>query len=237
MEVTNDHTKTKWNRRGIRPELAGTQTTDHHGQKWIALEQTGTPQKNNFTNTTETRLACAIYTVLSALYVVRNWEIDFVQQDHISQARNWRAAIGHAINEVVSLHRCRCGRNYEQWNDQPTPPCPECEKTRPSKTSLRKRERESDVTSGKRAKFEERVDKGKMWPFHTPIEPTPDLKQHTPGATPTTSPQVPTPRLGTNTWQDSALKMTAKTHPSREPERKAATNFPQQGHGRGLCNI
>ena len=39
MEVTNDHTRTRWNRRGIRPELAGTQTTDHHGQKWTALEK------------------------------------------------------------------------------------------------------------------------------------------------------------------------------------------------------
>ena len=28
------------------------------------------------------------------------------------------AAIGHTIIEVVSLHRCRCGRNYEQWEDQ-----------------------------------------------------------------------------------------------------------------------
>ena len=164
-------------------------------------------------------MACGIYTVLSALYAVRNWKIDFVQQDHISQARNWLAAIGHAINEVVSLHQCRCGRNYEQWNDQPTPPCPECEKTHPSKTSLGKRERESDVTSGKRAKMEERADEGKIEikqnpPFHTPLEPTTDLKQHTPGATPTTSPQVPTPRLGTSTRQDSALKMTANTHPS-----------------------
>ena len=73
--------------------MAGTQTTDQHGQKWIALEQTGTPQQNNFTNTTETRLACGIYTVLSALYAVRNWKIDFVLQAHISQARNWMAAI------------------------------------------------------------------------------------------------------------------------------------------------
>ena len=69
-------------------------------------------------------------TVLSSLYAVRNWEIDFIQQTHIRQARNWMAAIGHAIHEVVSLHRCRCGQSYEQWGNQPTPPCPTCEKIR-----------------------------------------------------------------------------------------------------------
>jgi len=93
MEVTNDHIRTRWNRRGIRPELAGTQATDHPGQNWTELERPGTPQQNNFTNTKETRLACGIYTVLSALYAVRNWKIDFVLQAHISQARNWMAAI------------------------------------------------------------------------------------------------------------------------------------------------
>jgi len=241
MEITNDHTRTRWNRRGVRPELAGTQATEHHGQKWTVLEQTGTPKQNNFINTTETRLACGIYTVLSALYAVRNWKIDFVQQTHISQARNWMVAIGLAINKVVSLHRCSCGRHYEQWNDQPTPPCPECEKTRPSKTSLRKRERECDVTSGKRAKFEERAEEGKIEikqtpSFHTLLEPTPDLKQHTPGAVPTTFPQVPTPRLGTITRQDSVLKEAAESHPSREHEKKVVTNPPQQRSGRGLCN-
>jgi len=78
MEVTNDHTRTRWNRRGIRPELAGNQATDHYGQKWTVLEQTGTSQQINFTNTTETRLECGVYTFLSALYAVRNWKIDFV---------------------------------------------------------------------------------------------------------------------------------------------------------------
>jgi len=69
-KIANDHTRTRWNRRGVRPELAGTQAADQHGQKWTVLEQTGTPQQNNFINTTETRLACGIYTVLSALYAV-----------------------------------------------------------------------------------------------------------------------------------------------------------------------
>ena len=151
------------------------------------------------------------------------------------------AAIGHAINEVVSLHRCRCGRNHEQWEDQPTPPCPACEKIHPSKTSLKKRARESDVTSDKRAKFEERADEGKTETkqnpsSHTLPDPTPDLRQQTPGVVPTTSPQVPAPRLGANTQQDSALKKAANIHSSREPERKMEKIPSQQRSGRGLCN-
>jgi len=105
MDATNDHIKTRWNRRGMRPEPAGTQSTDPSGQNWTELERPGTPQQKNLTNTKETRLACGIYTVLSALHAVQNWKIDFVLQAHISQARNWMAAIGHVINEVVSLHR------------------------------------------------------------------------------------------------------------------------------------
>ena len=92
-EITNIHTKTRWNRRGIRLESAGSQVADKQGQKWTVLEQSGTPQQNNFINTTETRLACGIYTVLSTLYAVQNWKIDFLQQTHISQARNCMVAI------------------------------------------------------------------------------------------------------------------------------------------------
>jgi len=153
-ETTDIHTKRRWARRGIRPERVGPQSADQQGSKWTMIEQTGTPQQNNFTNTTETRLACGIYTVLSALYAVRNWEMDFLQQTHIRQARNWMVAIGLAIKNIVSLHRCNCGRQYEQWYDQPTPPCPDC-KIRSSKTSNKKRARNDVEKSGKRAKFEE----------------------------------------------------------------------------------
>jgi len=111
----------------------------------------------------------------------------------------------------------------------------------PQQNKLKKRERESDVTSEKRAKFEERAEEGKIEikqnpPFHTLLEPTSDLKQHTTGAIPTTSPQAPTPRLATNTRQDSALKVAAKPQPSQEPERKVVTNPPQQRSG-GDCAI
>jgi len=71
-------------------------------------------------------------------------EKDFVQQTHIRQARNWMAAIGHAIHEVVSLHRCRCGQSYEQCGNQPTPPCPACEKIRLKNTGPGKRKRENN---------------------------------------------------------------------------------------------
>jgi len=45
MDTTNDHIQTRWNRRGIRPEQAGTQSTDPPGQNWTELEQPGTPHQ------------------------------------------------------------------------------------------------------------------------------------------------------------------------------------------------
>ena len=101
MNITTEEIKSRWNRRGIRPEMEGSRQQDPLVQPWTYIEQPGTPQQDNFKNTTETRLACGIYTVLSSLYAVRNWEIDFIQQTHIRQARNWMTAIGHAIHEVV----------------------------------------------------------------------------------------------------------------------------------------
>jgi len=91
---------------------------------------------------------------------VRNWKIDFVQQAHIRQARNWMAAIGHAINEVVSLHRCRCGQNYEQLGNRPTPPCPTFEKIRLRIAGPGKRKRENDDRTDKRTEYKDRKDEG-----------------------------------------------------------------------------
>jgi len=101
MNITTKKIKSRWIQRGIRPEMEGSRLKDPLVQPWTYIEQPGTPQQDNFKNTTETRLACGIYTVLSSLYAVRNWEIDFIQQTHIRQARNWMTAIGHAIHEVV----------------------------------------------------------------------------------------------------------------------------------------
>jgi len=126
--------------------MEGSRLQDPLVQPWTYIEQLGTPQQDNFNNTTETRLACGIYTVLSSLYAVRNWEIDFVRQTHIRQARNWMAAIGHAIHEIVSLYRCSCGLSYEQWGSQPTPPCPTCGKPFFKNMGLGTRKRVNDNT-------------------------------------------------------------------------------------------
>jgi len=97
MATINDRIRTRWKRRGISPGLARDQPTDPSGQNWTELEQPGTPQQNNFAKKNETSLACGIYTVLSSLYAVREWKIDFVQQSHIKNVRNWMAAAWYAI--------------------------------------------------------------------------------------------------------------------------------------------
>ena len=141
------------------------------------------------------------------------------------------AAIGHAINEVVSLHQCGCGQSYEQWGDRPTPPCPTCEKTRLRKTGKGKRGRENDERTDKRTKYEDRKDEGEKTEKNNPPQetkqnstshafpdPTPYLRKRTPAASLITPPQAPTSRHGSNIRQDSVLKMAEKTScPSREP--------------------
>ena len=37
------------------------------------------------------------------MYAVREWSIDFAEQSHINNARNWMAAVCHEIKETVSL--------------------------------------------------------------------------------------------------------------------------------------
>jgi len=161
------------------------------------------------------------------------------------------AAIGHAINEVVSLHRCRCGQSYEQWEDQPTPPCPTYEKTRLRKTRLGKRQRESDEKTDKRMKYEDRTDEGKTEKNDPPQEtkqnptsyaipdPMPDPRKQTSAINPTTPPQAPTSRSGANVRQDSALKKAEIPHSAlepREPERNTERSPSLQRSGRGLRN-
>jgi len=68
MDITIDEIKSRWIRRRISPELYGNRPKDPSEQPWTEIEQPGTPQQDNFTNTTETRLACGIYTVLSSLH-------------------------------------------------------------------------------------------------------------------------------------------------------------------------
>ena len=121
------------------------------------------------------------------------------------------AAIGHAIHEVVSLHRCRCGQSYEQWGSQPTPPCPTCEKISLKNTGPGKRKRENDKITDR----------------------TPEVNLITP-------PPGPTPRYGSNSRQDYTPKLVDKRScPSRKP-RESEQNTkrrpsPMTG-GRGLRN-
>ena len=72
IDTTTDNIKSRWIRRGISPETDESRPKDPFVQPWTFIEQAGTPQQDNFTNTTETRLACGIYTVLNSLYAVRN---------------------------------------------------------------------------------------------------------------------------------------------------------------------
>jgi len=114
----------RWKQRGICPGSAGEQDTDPSCQNWTEREQPGTPQQNNFVHTYATSLACGVYMVLSTIYAVRDWKIDFDEQAHINNVRNWMAA----ACEIVSLNQCGCGKSYEQWGRRPAPPCATCEK-------------------------------------------------------------------------------------------------------------
>ena len=94
------------------------------------------------------------------------------------QTGNWMEALGHAINEVVSLYRCGCGQSYKEWGDRPTPPCPTCEKTRLRKTGPGKRGRESEDKTEKRTKCEDRTDEGKTEKNETPQETKQNSTSH-----------------------------------------------------------
>ena len=133
--TVDDRIVAKWTRRGVCPWQSGDQFSDPSSQKWTEREQSVTPQQNNFKNAYATRLACGIYAVLSSMYAVREWSIDFVEQSHINNTRNWMAAVCHEIKETVSLERCKCGERYEQWGRRPAPPCLKCEKIHVRKAS------------------------------------------------------------------------------------------------------
>jgi len=221
IATINDQITTRWKRRGISPGPACDRPKDPPGQNWTEREQPGTPQQNKFANARETSLACGIYTVLSSLYAVRNWEIDFIQQAHIKNA----AAVGHAIKEVVGLHRCECGESYDRWGNQTTPPCPTCEKTRSRKTTPDVKGTERTERTGKRTRYEESKDKEikientlphqtketrKRPTPHVFLDPTSGPWMGTPAACLTTPFQGPALRHETGTRHDSASKQAEK---------------------------
>jgi len=53
------------------------------------------------------------------MYAARKWSIDFMEQSHIKNARNWMAAVCHEIKKTVSLERCKCCKRDEQWGRRP----------------------------------------------------------------------------------------------------------------------
>ena len=149
-------------------------------------------------------------------------------------------AIGLATTSVVTLHRCNCGRQYEQWQDQPTPSCPDCT-TGPSKTSNKKRASDEVVDSGKRIKHEARGIPGSnespQGTFPNPLfEVTPELINHTPGVSSTTSSPVLTSRPETETRREPTLKENVKPKPLQGTASNVATNTPLRLLGRGICN-
>jgi len=83
------------------------------------------------------------------MYAVREWPIDFVEQSHINNARNWMAAVCHEIKETVSLYH---GERCEQWGRRPAPPCSKCEKIHVRKASPGETGTEQGGSEGKRAK-------------------------------------------------------------------------------------
>jgi len=133
------------------PWPAGDQFPDPSCQNWTEGEQSATPQQNNFKDAYATRLACGIYAVLNSMYAVREWSIDFVEQCHINDARNWMAAVCHEIKETVSLERCKCGERYEQWGRRPAPPCSKREQIHVRKASSGENGTEQGGSEGKRA--------------------------------------------------------------------------------------
>jgi len=58
MNIITKKMKSSWIQRGISPATEGSRLHDPLVQPWTYIEQPGTPQQNNFNNTTETRLAC-----------------------------------------------------------------------------------------------------------------------------------------------------------------------------------
>jgi len=88
------------------------------------------------------------------MYEMKEWSIDFVEQSHINNERNWMAAVRHEIKETVSLKRCECGMRYEQWGRRPATPCSKYSRIHVKKTSPGETGPEQGEKKGKRAKCE-----------------------------------------------------------------------------------
>jgi len=162
------------------------------------------------------------------------------------------AAVGHAIKEVVGLHRCGCGESYEQWGSRPTPRCPTCEITRLRKTAPVERGTERTERASKTTKYEESKDKGKRientLPHQTKVtrqsptphvflDPTPSSRMGIPAASLTTPFQAPALQHETDTRHDSASKKAERSMSlPRKPERNVDSSPSPTKSGRGMRN-
>ena len=123
-----------------------------HGPTRPVLERAGTTRDTPAEQLRKReRIQSRMWYLYSPKLIICGEELS-IQQAHIKNARNWMAAAGHAIEEVVSLHRCECGENSEQWGSRPTPPCLTCEKTRLRKTAPDEKGIEMTERAGKRTK-------------------------------------------------------------------------------------
>ena len=109
------------------------------------------------------------------------------------------AAIGQAIHEVVSLHRCSCGLSYEQWGSQPTPPCPTCGKPFLKNIGLGTRKRGNDK-----------------------------ITDRTPEVTLIVPPPGPTPSQGSDSGQDYTPKRAEKRSGPSRKRRESKKNDPKE---------
>ena len=249
--IIDDRIVARWKRRGVCPGSAGNQLTDASCQNWTEQEQPGTPQQNNFVNTYATSLACGIYTVLSSMYAVRDWKIDFMEQSHINNTRNWMAEACHEIKDIVSLNRCGCGERYEQWGRRPVPPCPTCKKPRTRKTASGERDIKEARRVGKRTKYDNSEEKGDrkenvqpLWKTeekHNPIphvsfDPTLGQGIGLPVASLTNPFHAPLLQHETEKKHYFTSKEERRLKLSQKPERNTSgSSFPTKS-GRGLRN-
>jgi len=110
----------KWKRHGIyfwQEDLF----LDTLRQNWRGPSQPGQmPQQDSFQTSFQTALACGHHSALSSMYAVRNWNLDFDQQEHFSAC----LSMVQVAREAVSLEFCGVYKDsYTKWKYRPRPQC------------------------------------------------------------------------------------------------------------------
>jgi len=105
-EVVGHFNIKKWKRQGIclwQEDFF----LDTSRQNWMGRSQPSQmPQQDSFHNNLQTALACGHYLVLSSMYAVRNFKLDFDQQEHIAGAQQLMSPLVQLAGEAVSLEFC-----------------------------------------------------------------------------------------------------------------------------------